>query len=65
MFISIFDSSFLNFRVSFILKRFNLRAFATTQKLERDIAAAANMGLSCSPKSGIKTPAAIGIPIVL
>ena len=47
------------------LIRFNLSAFITTQKLERLIAAAPNIGLSSHPKIGIHTPAASGIPITL
>ena len=45
--------------------KFRRRAFVTTQKLERLIAAAPNIGLSCKPKNGINTPAASGMPIIL
>ena len=45
--------------------RFSRSAFITTQKLERLIAAAPNIGLSCRPKMGINAPAAIGIPMQL
>lgn len=37
----------------------------TTQKLERLIAAAPNIGFNVHPKIGIHTPAASGIPITL
>ena len=46
------------------MKRFSRRALDTTQKLDRLIAAAPNMGLSVSP-SGTNTPAASGMPSVL
>src|SRR5699024_4326602 len=56
---------FLSRLASWILKRFRRRAFVTTQKLDRLIAAAPNMGFSVQPKTGIHTPAARGIPITL
>ena len=56
---------FLSFPASCSLKRFSLNAFETTQKLDRLIAAAPNMGLSVQPKRGIHTPAASGIPMTL
>jgi len=43
----------------------SLSAFITTQKLDRLIAAAPNIGLSSHPNTGIKTPAARGMPIML
>ena len=46
------------------MKRLSRRAFDTTQKLDRLIAAAPNIGLSVSP-SGMNTPAASGMPMVL
>ena len=45
-------------------KRFSRSAFDTTQKLERLMAAAPNMGFSVSPK-GMKSPAASGMPMTL
>ena len=47
------------------MNRFSLSAFVTTQKLDRLIAAAPNIGLSVQPKIGIQTPAASGIPMML
>ena len=51
--------------VSYILKKFSLKAFVTTQKLDKLIAAAPNIGFNCQPNIGIQTPAARGIPITL
>ena len=45
--------------------KFNLSAFVTTQKLDRLMANAPNIGLSVQPNIGIHTPAASGIPIIL
>ena len=45
-------------------KRFSRRALLTTQKLDRLMAAAPNIGLRVSP-SGMKTPAASGMPMTL
>ena len=50
---------------SYILNRFSLNAFVTTQKLDRLIAAAPNIGFNFQPKIGIQIPAASGIPIAL
>ena len=36
----------------------------TTQKLDRLMAAAPNMGFICQPKTGINRPAASGMPII-
>ena len=36
---------------------------ATPQKLERDMAAAPNMGFSSKPKRGMSAPAARGMPM--
>ena len=47
------------------MKKFKRSAFVTTQKLERLIAAAPNMGLRAIPNAGISAPAAIGIPMQL
>ena len=47
------------------LKKLSLSALVTTQKLERLIAAAPNMGLSAILNTGISAPAAIGIPMQL
>ena len=55
----------LSFDASCIRNRFRRRAFVTTQKLERLIAAAPNIGFSFQPNSGIHTPAASGIPMIL
>ena len=68
MFRSSFGISFLillSFDASCIRNRFRRRAFVTTQKLERLIAAAPNIGFSFQPNSGIHTPAASGIPMIL
>ena len=68
MFRSSFRISFLillSFDASCIRNRFRRRAFVTTQKLERLIAAAPNIGFSFQPNSGIHTPAASGIPMIL
>ena len=56
---------FLSCFVLWILTRLSRNAFVTTQKLERLIAAAPNIGLSVQPVSGIQQPAASGIPITL
>ena len=53
------------FLALFSLTKFNLSAFVTTKKLERLIAAAANIGFNCHPRNFINTPAAKGIPITL
>ena len=45
--------------------KFSLSAFETTQKLERLIAAAPNIGSRLQPNRFTNTPAASGIPIVL
>ena len=45
--------------------KFSRRAFVTTQKLDRLMAAAPNMGFSSQPNTGINKPAARGIPMVL
>ena len=45
--------------------KFSLSAFITTQKLERLIAAAPNMGVMPTPNMGIHTPAANGMPTTL
>ena len=55
----------LSLAVLWILNRFSRSAFVTTQKLERLMAAAPNIGFSVHPKIGIHTPAASGIPITL
>ena len=47
------------------LTKFNRSAFITTQKLERLIAAAPNMGVMPTPNTGIHTPAASGMPTTL
>ena len=54
----------LSLLASNILKRFSLRAFVTTQKELRLIAAAPSIGLSVMPAQ-TKQPAAMGMPIVL
>ena len=56
---------FLSLLASYILNRFSLNAFVTTQKLDRLIAAAPNIGFNFQPKTGIQIPAASGIPIAL
>ena len=56
---------FLSCLVFLISNRFSVSAFVTTQKLDRLIAAAPNIGLSCHPRRCIHTPAASGIPITL
>ena len=58
------DFKGLSFLASRRLNRFSRRALETTQKLERLMAAAPNMGFSVSPK-GMKSPAARGMPMVL
>ena len=45
--------------------KFSRSAFMTTQKLDRLIAAAPNIGSSIQPVIGIHTPAASGMPITL
>ena len=47
------------------LTKFNRSAFITTQKLERLIAAAPNMGVMPTPNTGIHRPAANGMPTTL
>ena len=47
------------------LTKFNRSAFITTQKLERLMAAAPNMGVMPTPNTGIHTPAASGMPTTL
>lgn len=47
------------------LTKLSLNAFVTTQKLERLIAAAPNIGFNCQPKRLINAPMASGIPITL
>ena len=56
---------FLSRLGEYSLKRFNRRALVTTQKLDRLMAAAPNIGFKVQPKMGIHTPAAKGIPITL
>jgi hypothetical protein len=51
--------------VYLIFAIFSRSAFETTQKLDRLIAIAPNIGSSSHPKRGINTPAASGIPIML
>ena len=51
--------------VLYILKKFNRSALLTTQKLERLMAAAPNMGFSFHPNTGYHNPAASGIPMTL
>ena len=55
--------SFLFYLYSFT--KFSRSAFMTTQKLDRLIAAAPNIGSSIQPVIGIHTPAASGMPITL
>jgi len=45
--------------------RFKRRAFVTTQKLDKLMAAAPNIGFNCQCSSGIHTPAANGMPMIL
>ena len=47
------------------LTKFNRSAFITTQKLERLMAAAPNMGVMPTPNTGIHRPAANGMPTTL
>ena len=47
------------------LTKFSRSAFITTQKLERLMAAAPNMGVMPTPNTGIHTPAANGMPTTL
>ena len=47
------------------MTKFSLNALVTTKKLESDIAAAPIIGFKPMPKTGIRTPAAMGIPITL
>ena len=54
-----------SFPVSYIFIRLSLNALVTTQKLDKLIAAAPNIGLSVHPNTGIHAPAASGIPIQL
>ena len=49
--------------VSYIFTRLSLKALVTTQKLERLIAAAPNIGFISQPVRCIHTPAASGIPL--
>ena len=56
---------FLSLLASYILKRFSLSAFVTTQKLDKLMAAAPNIGFSFSPNNGYQIPAANGIPMTL
>ena len=68
MFRSSFGISFLillSFDASCIRNRFSLSAFVTTQKLDKLIAAAPNIGFNLIWKSGYHSPAASGIPITL
>ena len=46
------------------LQKFSRRALDTTQKLDRLMAAAPNMGFRVSPR-GTNTPAARGMPMTL
>ena len=55
----------LLYSVRWIRKRFSLKALVTTQKLERLMAAAPNMGFNFQPKTGYHNPAARGIPTTL
>lgn len=65
LFFSFLAFNFLSFDASYILKRFNLNAFDTTQKLDKLMAAAPNIGFNFHLNSGYHTPAASGIPIIL
>ena len=47
------------------LNTLNLKALVTTQKLDKLIANAPNIGFISHPKIGIQSPAAKGIPITL
>ena len=47
------------------LEQVQTQGIVTTQKLERLIAAAPNIGFNFSPNSGYQIPAANGIPITL
>ena len=57
--------AFLSCLGSYTLHRFSRKALVTTQKLDRLIAAAPNIGLSFHPNKGYHKPAASGIPITL
>ena len=46
-------------------KKFSLSALDTTQKLDKLMAAAPNMGFSFHPRTGIKSPMARGMPTTL
>ena len=50
---------------SWSLKRFRRRAFVTTVKLDKLMAAAPTMGLSFQPRSEMNTPAASGMQMTL
>ena len=56
---------FLSFFELYIENQFKRNALVTTQKLDKLIAAAPNIGFNCQPKIGIQSPAANGIPIAL
>ena len=56
---------FLSLSARCISKKLSLSALDTTQKLDKLIAAAPNIGLNSQPNIGIHTPAANGIPITL
>ena len=51
--------------LGYILAKFSLNAFDTTQKLESPIAAAQNIGLRLHPVSDSSTPEARGMPQTL
>ena len=60
--------SFLFYLYSFTLysfTKFSRSAFMTTQKLDRLIAAAPNIGFNFQPSRLMNTPAASGMPITL
>ena len=56
---------FLSLRLSLTFSKFSLNALVTTQKLDKLMAAAPNIGFNFHPKTGIQIPAARGIPITL
>ena len=59
------DFIFLSCFVLRMFNKFRRSAFVTTQKLERLMAAAPNMGFSCQPSRLMNTPAASGMPMML
>ena len=56
---------FLSLSERRISKKFKRRALDTTQKLDKLMAAAPNIGFSFQPNTGIQSPMASGIPITL